>query len=127
MSDLSAIFTLAAAVVRTSGHGKGRFVGPDGTVDAVGALSTAVTGKATPPDVIDGLLWDAVEYLSPRIPSMTVDEDPLERIADWNDQSETTQADVIAALEAASADAAEAAIAHVDAIATHHTSSLAVA
>lgn len=113
------IFRQAAEVVRIKGHGKGNYRCPDGEVCALGALSTAATGEPTPPEVIDSEMWAAIEFLSGRVPSNIVDEDPIERIADWNDRDSTTPADVIAQLEAAAsaADAAEAAIAKVDTVA----------
>lgn len=113
------IFRQAAEVVRIKGHGKGSYSCPDGEVCALGALSTAATGNPTPPEAIDSEMWAAIEFLSDRVPSNTIDEDPIERIADWNDRDSTTPADVIAQLEAAAsaADATEAAIAEADTIA----------
>lgn len=110
------LFRKAAKTVRKRGHNKGAYTSPRGKVCALGALSTAATGDPTPPEVIDAEMWAAIEFLSERVPSNTIDTDPIERIADWNDRDSTSPADVIAQLEAA-ANAAEAAIAKVDAVA----------
>lgn len=113
------IFRQAAEVVRIKGHGKGEYSCPDGQVCTLGALSTAATGDPTPPEVIDAEMWAAIEFLSERVPSNTVDDDPIERIGDWNDHEATTPADVIAQLEAA-ANAAEEAMVQADVLA-HRT------
>jgi hypothetical protein len=62
----------------------------------VGALVAAAGTPAT----IDAvpLLASAIGFLSPRIESTIVDDDPEQRIADWNDHPDRTVADVVAAL-----------------------------
>ncbi|TFI30091.1 hypothetical protein [Streptomyces sp. 4R-3d] len=100
-STSSDLFRQAAQIIRKQGHAKGSYTNPRGCVCALGALSTAATGNPTPAETIDPDLLDAMGVLSARIDSDVVDEDDLERIADWNDRDSTTATDVIAALEAA--------------------------
>lgn len=113
--DLAPVFRRAAEVIKANGHNKGGFYRtPDRSsglldvdrwpVDAVGALRVAATGA---PGTDNELTDAAVLFLSPRIESFTVDSDPIERIADWNDRAGVTAWQVIAALYDA-AKAAEA-------------------
>lgn len=103
-SELAAVYEKAADVVRTNGHCKNWFydiynegVKPrsDLRVCTVGALSLAVTGDPVPPGELDGTLREAVEYLSLRVVSATFEDDPIERIADWNDHADRTAGDVV--------------------------------
>ncbi|MGW6741727.1 DUF6197 family protein [Streptomyces sp. NPDC055025] len=118
-ATLAPLFRSAAAELRTRGHHQGHYTCPTGEVCTVGALSAAATGNPVPAGTIDARTWAAIEYLSPRIDSAIVDEDPIERIADWNDRTSTTPADVLTALEAA-ANALESELAAADA-AVHRT------
>ncbi|WP_328313146.1 hypothetical protein OG432_24705 [Streptomyces sp. NBC_00442] len=102
--QLAAVYEKAADVIQTNGHCKGWFYDIDAEgsppvhslrVCALGALSVAVTGIPQPPEELDGLLAEAVADLSPRIVSGTVGEDPVERIADWNDADARTPAEVV--------------------------------
>jgi hypothetical protein len=92
---LAAVYEKAADVVRINGHCKNWFYDSDLRVCTLGALSMAVTGEPQPPERLDGLLAEAVADLSPRIVSATVDKDPIERIADWNDAAVRTPAEVV--------------------------------
>ncbi|MFJ7999046.1 hypothetical protein ACIQ7D_18125 [Streptomyces sp. NPDC096310] len=116
---LITLFRQAATEMSTRGHHQGHFTCPTGEVCTVGALSVAVTGNPVPAEKVDASTWAAIEYLSPRIDSNIVDEDPIERIADWNDRTSTTPSDVLAVLEAA-ANALEAELAEAD-LAAHRT------
>lgn len=111
--DLAPLFRRAAEVIETNGHCKNWFHDTYAIelplrkrrVCAVGALCVA---DGLPPDELSALAeLEAVEFLSRRIDSNVVDEDPVERIADWNDAPARTEAEVIEALRDAAA-AAEA-------------------
>ncbi|MFD9567716.1 hypothetical protein [Streptomyces sp. NPDC059994] len=108
--ELAAVFSEAADSIRANGLLKGTFVtyrGPAGTLpvmDPLGALSQAITGKPVPPDAFDqcdDLYQEAVWFLSSRISSPVVDDDPEERIADWGDHEDRTADQVVAALTSA--------------------------
>ncbi|MFB7647197.1 hypothetical protein ACFC0S_17095 [Streptomyces sp. NPDC056084] len=113
---LAAVYEKAADVIRLNHHHKGDFYDGVATLNrersqvpvcSLGALSLALTGDPRPAaefDDCDELYQDAVRFLSWRIQSAVVAEDPEERIADWNDQSERTEAQVIRAFESAAKD-----------------------
>lgn len=113
MTDLAPIFLRAAEVIRTNGHYQGAYFEPspesggqrtpaDCPVCAAGAISIAVTGTPIPGETeyMDRSMKDALLLLSGQIYSPVVG-DPIERIADWNDNPARTPAEVIAALETA--------------------------
>ncbi|MGW7001316.1 DUF6197 family protein [Streptomyces sp. NPDC054933] len=111
--SLAPVYRRAADVIRTNGHYTGDYYSsadalflpkPQCPVCTVGALRIATTGS---PDVADDLTSSAVAFFSPRITSNIVNEDPVERIADWNDDPERTHDEVVEALLAAAV-AAEA-------------------
>lgn len=94
--ELAPVFRRAAEVIQERGHAKDVFESETGAVCAVGALRIAAGY-----DVHNGLglePWEAVRFLSPRICSNTTDEDPTERVADWNDAWDRSEAEVIEAL-----------------------------
>ncbi|MFE4857286.1 hypothetical protein [Streptomyces sp. NPDC056670] len=93
--QLAAVYEKAADVIRINGHCKNWWYDSDRRVCTLGALSMAVTGQPQPPEELDGLLAEAVTDLSTRIVSATVDENPVERIADWNDDDARTPAEVV--------------------------------
>lgn len=97
--DLALLFRRAAKVLQARGHSKGLYAQPTGEVCAVGAL-LAAAGQ----DPENQMLLEpsaAMWFLSSRVFSNTVDSDPIERIADWNDAPERTAAEVVAELLAA--------------------------
>ncbi|MFK0182490.1 hypothetical protein ACIQVR_41810 [Streptomyces xanthochromogenes] len=114
--QLAAVYEKAADVIRLNHHHKGAFYDGMATltrersqvaVCSLGALSLVLTGSPQPPadfDDCDPTYQDAVWFLSWRIQSAVVSEDPEERIADWNDQSERTEEEVAAAFESAARD-----------------------
>ncbi|WP_371793093.1 hypothetical protein OG285_32705 [Streptomyces sp. NBC_01471] len=105
--QLAVVYEKAADVVQTNGHCKNWFydLHSEGKqprsslrVCALGALSIAVTEDPQPPEELDGLLAEAVADLSLRIASVTVDENPVERIANWSDSVVRTPAEIVDAL-----------------------------
>jgi hypothetical protein len=114
ITNLALLFRKAAEVIEERGHAKDAFESETGAVCAVGALRIAAGYGAEPPlgegDIFASEPLAAVKFLSPRIYSNTTDEDPVERIADWNDAWDRTEAEVIEALRDAAA-AAESAVA----------------
>jgi hypothetical protein len=102
--ELAPVFRRAAQILQARGHGKGRYEGPGGAVCAIGALMAADgmdPAEDAPELDASRALTDAIWWLSPRITSNTVDCDPIERIADWNDAPERTAAEVVEELLAA--------------------------
>jgi hypothetical protein len=97
-AGMAVTFRRAAQILQARGHAKGRFLDSRGCVCAMGALLIA-TGidPTTLPD--DGIVDDfpAAVFLSDRL-WVAIDDDPVERIAEWNDKAERTQAEVVAAL-----------------------------
>jgi hypothetical protein len=96
---MAVTFRRAAQILQARGHAKGWFVDDNGCVCAMGALLAATgTDPAIVPD--DGIVdySPAVRFLSDRLWVAIDDPDPVERIAEWNDQPERTQAEVVAAL-----------------------------
>ncbi|MCK2144846.1 hypothetical protein MWG58_28815 [Streptomyces sp. WAC00276] len=98
----------AARLVQANGLAKGWWYDPAGgqpkgswPVCAIGALSTAITGDPMPAEAeeLDDELRDAVAILARQIESGT--DDPIERIAYWNDADERTAADVASLLRRA--------------------------
>jgi hypothetical protein len=115
VTELAEIYLKAAAVIEANGHTKGDFYNIPETplgielgrrewpVCALGALSIAMFGDPYPPrEDQDGHTEFAANAarLNARIDYGTaIDEEPLQRIAHWNDADERTTADVIAAFE----------------------------
>lgn len=95
--ETALVFRRAAQILQARGHGKGRYSDENGCVCAVGALMAA---EGRDPDIDFPNLTEssAVWLLSDRVESNTQDSDPIERIADWNDQPERTLAEVVAEL-----------------------------
>lgn len=102
-AETALTFRRAAQIVQARGLGKGLYIQPTGEVCAVGALMAA-EGKHPEHSYPDLSKSSAVWFLSSRVLSATVDSDPIERIADWNDQPERTQAEVVEALLSAARD-----------------------
>ena len=95
--EMALTFRRAAQIMQARGHGKGLYETKTGQVCAVGALMLA-EGKDTQagPWGLSG----TVEFLSSRLWVAMNDDDPIERIAEWNDAPERTQAEVVEALVA---------------------------
>lgn len=108
-TDLIDVFRRAAGVLRTNGHHQGDYF--DDTAGrppaecpacAAGCLSIVLTGHPKPPTdaaEVTGsftarLLAMALWTLSQDVYSDTIDSDPIERIADWNDADVRTPGDV---------------------------------
>ncbi|PAX90143.1 hypothetical protein CLM82_17060, partial [Streptomyces albidoflavus] len=98
----------AARLVQANGLAKGWWYDPhtgrpEGAwpVCAIGALSTAITGDPMPVEAeeLDDELRNAVAILARQIESGI--DDPIERIAYWNDADERTAADVASLLRRA--------------------------
>lgn len=107
------IFRRAAEVIATNGLNKHTYcspvVAPDPTapfaggraVCTIGAMRVAVGLEPTPavlerPHDEEPLIWDAIAFLSPRVESPIVDENPIERVAAWSD-GPAVSADAVAA------------------------------
>lgn len=104
--ELSLVFRRAAQILQARGHGKGMYEWPTGEVCAVGAL-LAAEDREPPPgrDYRDDEdVPETVRILSDRLWVAIDDPDPVERIAEWNDQPERTQAEVVAELLSAARD-----------------------
>lgn len=97
---MALVFRRAAQILQARGHGKGRYSDENGCVCAVGALMAA-EGHDPDIDFPDLSESSSVWLLSARVFSNTVDSDPIERIADWNDAPERTIGEVVAELLAA--------------------------
>lgn len=103
--ELAPVFRRAAEVIQTNGLYKGDFcdstaAGERTAVCTVGALRVVAGGH---PVAESALADEAVRFLSPRIYSNVVDEDPIERIADWNDSADRTPTEVVETLLSAAA------------------------
>jgi hypothetical protein len=120
VKELAPVFRRAAEVIESNGHCKGSFCDlytnapvAESAACAAGAICVAVgceTLDLYPAPGEKSLPRAAVEFLSKRIYSNTTLDDPVERVADWNDADERTLGEVIEALrEAASAAEAVAA------------------
>lgn len=109
--ELIEVFRKAAGVLRTNGHFQSEYydnTNPDRPpancpVCPVGALSIVLTGHPVPPNDAAApakdsstprLLALALWTLSQGIFSNVVDEDPIERIADWADEAGRTAGEV---------------------------------
>ncbi|MGW2223889.1 DUF6197 family protein [Streptomyces formicae] len=113
-SDLSAVYQQAADVIRTNGHYQGAFWGrresevgivraaSEGPVCIAGALSIALSGYPVPA-LDEGPERQRYDKIATRLADLIgIDarfDEPVSRLARWNDSSERTPADVIAALE----------------------------
>lgn len=104
--DLIPVFRRAAEVVNTRGLNQGSYYAgenaraaatPTCPVDAVGALSVAVTGHPVPAEDIDPLLRNAINAFASKVYATTSDPDPVERIASWSDAIGRGPAEVRAA------------------------------
>lgn len=104
-AGMAVTFRRAAQILQAHGHAKGHFMDSRGCVCAMGALLIA-TGidPTTLPD--EGVTDDipAAVFLSNRLWVAIDDPDPVERIAEWNDSPERTEAEVVAALLSAARD-----------------------
>ncbi|MGH3586237.1 MAG: DUF6197 family protein, partial [Pseudonocardia sp.] len=116
-TDLIPVFRRAAEVIQTNGHHQGAYYDlstpstmppADCPVCTAGALSVAVTGNPVPPEDLDGVLGFAVEFLSERVYAATTDEDPIERVASWNDGIGVGQVEVVDELLRAAGELADA-------------------
>ena len=105
--ELAPVFRRAAEVIRSNGHYTGDYFSSaaalflpksESPVCTIGALRIATVGS---PETGNELTDRAVAFLSPRIASNIVDDDPVERVAGWNDAPERTQDEVVEALLAA--------------------------
>lgn len=97
----------AVEVLRRNSHYKGGFYRRDSAtpvqecpVCALGAILIAVEGV---PQVPESGIWpeeafEAAKVLSRSIYSPVVDSDPVERIAEWNDQLDRTPDEVMQAM-----------------------------
>jgi hypothetical protein len=111
--NLAELYIKAAAIIRTNGHSKGWFyLPPETTLDlppvdcpvcVAGALSIALYGHPTPParNELDDLEVAAARLLDSLDIAVHPDDIAVLRLATWNDASEQTADDVIAALESA--------------------------
>lgn len=119
-TDLPAVFRRAAEIIKTGGHHKGGFY-ERGAYCAVGALWAAgdPCGNLPGEDQVSALAAEATAFLSRRVPSPVDDEEPVERVAWWNDATARTAAEVVAELELAAAAAELAACHDAELHATH--------
>lgn len=115
-TDLAAVYLKAANIIRTNGHYKGAYFEPspesgvgirpnptECSVCIAGAISLAMTDWPVPAGLAEGdpePFQDAIQRLAD-ITGVEGDpaSEPVGRIAAWNDTTERTQDDVIAALE----------------------------
>lgn len=102
----------AVEILRRNGHFKGGYHSPDGhtpenerPVCALGAILIAAEGEPIPemPGVLGETASAAARVLSRSITSSVVDDDPIERIADWNDNEDRTPGEVMQAMTEAAA------------------------
>lgn len=99
--EMALTFRRAAQIMQARGHGKGLYETKTGQVCAVGALMLAEGKDTQTGPWAGGDLSGTVEFLSSRLWVAISDDDPVERIAEWNDAPERTQAEVVEALVAA--------------------------
>jgi hypothetical protein len=104
------ILTDAVEILRRNGHFKGGYVLETGTapfeqrpVCAIGAILIAAEGDPRPemPGVLGETASAAARVLARSIHSTVVDDDPIERIADWNDAEDRTPDEVMQAMTVA--------------------------
>lgn len=102
--ETALVFRRAAQILQARGHNKGLYESRTGEVCAVGALmaATGVDPKAGPMPAAE--VPEAVWFLSSRLWVAIGDDDPIERVAEWNDKPERTQAEVVAELLSAARD-----------------------
>lgn len=93
--ELALVFRNAAKVIQARGHAKDCYQQEDGAVCTVGALVVAL---GMDPDDYEGQCLPAVQFLEPRLWSKSGSPDPVERIADWNDEMGRTAGEVVGAL-----------------------------
>lgn len=100
----------AVEILRRNGHFKGGYYAPgsdapewERPVCALGAILIAAEGDPRPemPGVFGETASAAIKVLSRSIHSSVVDDDPVERIADWNDDEDRTPGEVMQAMAAA--------------------------
>ncbi|GAA4702335.1 DUF6197 family protein [Streptomyces youssoufiensis] len=112
--SLPELYRAAARLLTQVGHFRGDFFDGAGYGDqyaagapvcAVGALRLVAGGDPQTPSLLSE---EGIAFLSARVESSVVEDDPLERVADWNDSYDRSYRDVIAELYAA-ADASEVA------------------
>ena len=97
----------AVEILRRNGHFKGGYYAPSNEapewerpVCAIGAILIAAEGDPRPemPGVLGETASAAARVLARSIHSTVVDDDPIERIADWNDAPERTPGEVMQAM-----------------------------
>ncbi|MEV6580194.1 hypothetical protein AB0M92_18750 [Streptomyces sp. NPDC051582] len=98
----------AVEILRRNGHFKGGYYDPstdepalsEQPVCAIGAILIAAEGWPTPemPGVFGETTYEAIKVLARSVYSTVVDEDPIERIADWNDDADRTPGEVMQAM-----------------------------
>lgn len=97
----------AVEILRRNGHFQGGYfqeeaTGPeyDRPVCALGAILIVAEGLPYPtnPGMFSEDAYEAARVLARSIHSTVVDEDPVERIADWNDKPERTPGEVMQAM-----------------------------
>lgn len=93
--ELAVVYRRAAQIVQGRGHTKEVYQRESGEVCTVGAL---VLASGMDPDDYEGQATTAVEFFSSRLWVAIGDQDPVERIAEWNDKPERTPAEVVAEL-----------------------------
>lgn len=102
----------AVEILRRNGHFKGGYHSPDGHIPenerpvcALGAILIAAEGEPIPemPGVFGVDAYEAAKTLARSITSSVVDDDPIERIADWNDNEDRTPGEVMQAMAEAAA------------------------
>lgn len=104
------VLTDAVEILRRNGHFKGAYYAPfneapewERPVCALGAILIAAEGDPRPemPGVFGPTANEAINVLARSIHSTVVDDDPIERIADWNDAEGRTPGEVMQAMTAA--------------------------
>jgi hypothetical protein len=112
---IAEVFRRAAEVITTNGLYQGTYCDPIAAPDpaapfaggcmvcTIGAFRVAVGLAPVPADesapaAEEPLIWEAIAFLSPRVESSIVDEDPVERVACWNDADGRTADEVASAL-----------------------------
>lgn len=105
------VLTDAADILRRNGHFKGGYYDTSSDeaaecerpVCALGAILIAAEGDPRPemPGVLGETASAAARILARSIHSTVVDDDPIERIADWNDAPDRTPGEVMQAMATA--------------------------
>ncbi|MFD9259072.1 hypothetical protein [Streptomyces sp. NPDC059538] len=103
----AAVLTDAAEILRRNGHNKGTYFelradlpAIERPVCALGAILIATEGAPYPtnPGMFSEDAFEAAKVLARSIHSTVVDDDPVERIADWNDAEDRTPGEVMQAM-----------------------------